>query len=88
MTDPRQRIADLRRQLDRHNYNYYVLNAPEISDREFDMMMHELEDLEKQYPDKGVTIFTRYEHPVISAIAVIDINEGQEGDIEEINTKM
>ena len=51
MTDPRQRIADLRRQLDRHNYNYYVLNAPEISDREFDMMMHELEDLEKQYPD-------------------------------------
>ena len=44
--------------------------------------------LEKQYPDKGVTIFTRYEHPVISAIAVIDINEGQEGDIEEINTKM
>lgn len=51
MTDPRQRIADLRRQLDRHNYNYYVLNAPEISDREFDMLMHELEDLEKQYPD-------------------------------------
>lgn len=51
MTDPRQRITDLRRQLDRHNYNYYVLNAPEISDREFDMLMHELEDLEKQYPD-------------------------------------
>ena len=51
MTAPRQRIADLRRQLDRHNYNYYVLNAPEISDREFDMLMHELEDLEKQYPD-------------------------------------
>lgn len=44
--------------------------------------------LAKQYPDKGVTIFTRYEHPMISAIAVIDINEGQEGDIEEINTQI
>lgn len=34
MTDARQRILDLRDQLNRHNYNYYVLNAPEISDRD------------------------------------------------------
>lgn len=49
--DERQRILDLRRDLDRHNYNYYVLNAPEIDDREFDMLMHELEDLEQRHPE-------------------------------------
>ncbi len=51
MDSPRQRILDLREQLNRHNHNYYVLNAPEISDREFDMLMKELEVLEKEYPD-------------------------------------
>ena len=51
MDSPRQRILDLREQLNRHNHNYYVLNAPEISEREFDMLMKELEALEKEYPD-------------------------------------
>lgn len=46
-----QRLLDLREQLNRHNYNYYVLNAPEISDREFDMLMKELEALEKEFPE-------------------------------------
>ncbi len=45
------RIKQLRDELNRHNHNYYVLNAPEISDREFDMMMKELESLELQYPE-------------------------------------
>lgn len=45
-----QRLLDLREQLNRHNYNYYVLNSPEISDREFDMLMKELEALEKEFP--------------------------------------
>ena len=49
--DPRQRITDLRNELNRHNHNYYVLNAPEISDRDFDMLMKELEALEAKYPD-------------------------------------
>ncbi|MDE6242694.1 MAG: hypothetical protein K2M14_01635, partial [Muribaculaceae bacterium] len=40
------RIRALREELHRHNHNYYILNAPEISDREFDLMMHELEALE------------------------------------------
>lgn len=35
----------------KHNFNYYVLNAPTVSDKEFDMMMHELQDLEKQHPE-------------------------------------
>jgi DNA ligase (NAD+) len=45
-----QRIKELRDELNRHNHNYYVLNAPTISDQEFDRMMRELEDLEKSYP--------------------------------------
>ena len=47
---PQERIEELRRELDRHNYKYYVENAPEISDFEFDTMMRELIDLEREYP--------------------------------------
>jgi len=46
-----ERIKELREQLNRHNHNYYVLNAPEISDKEFDMLMKELEALEAQHPE-------------------------------------
>lgn len=45
------RIADLRRQLHRHNYLYYVLNQPEVSDREFDSLLAELQALEKEHPE-------------------------------------
>lgn len=51
MTDPKTRIDQLRRELNTHNHNYYVLNAPTISDRDFDMLMHELEDLEREHPE-------------------------------------
>ncbi len=47
----RERIEELRRQLERHNYKYYVENAPEISDFEFDTMMRELQDLERAHPE-------------------------------------
>ena len=40
-----ERIDQLREELHRHNYNYYVLNAPEITDQEFDKLMRELQDL-------------------------------------------
>ncbi len=43
----KEKIDQLRADLHRHNYNYYVLNAPEISDKEFDDMMRELQDLRK-----------------------------------------
>lgn len=46
-----ERINKLREELNRHNHKYYVLNAPEISDKEFDMMMKELEALEKDNPE-------------------------------------
>lgn len=48
--DPQAKIEELRAELNRHNHNYYVLNAPVISDRDFDMMMKELEQLENEYP--------------------------------------
>lgn len=51
MTPQQQRILDLRHELNRHNHNYYVLNAPEISDQDFDMLMKELEALEAEHPD-------------------------------------
>lgn len=48
---PQEHIQQLRDFLNKHNYNYYVLNAPIISDQEFDFKMHELIQLEKQYPE-------------------------------------
>lgn len=47
----KEKIDRLRADLHRHNYNYYVLNAPEISDKEFDDMMRELQNLEQAYPE-------------------------------------
>jgi DNA ligase (NAD+) len=46
-----KRIEELRRQLDEHNYNYYVLSQPIISDYDFDMLLKELEKLEKENPE-------------------------------------
>ncbi len=47
----RERIEELRRLLDCHNHKYYVENAPEISDFEFDTLMHELQRLEAEHPE-------------------------------------
>ncbi|WP_287132724.1 NAD-dependent DNA ligase LigA, partial [Bacteroides sp.] len=47
----KEKIDRLRAELHRHNYNYYVLNAPEISDKEFDDLMRELQELEKEHPE-------------------------------------
>lgn len=44
-------IMQLREQLHRHNYNYYVLNAPTIGDQQFDEMMHRLQNLETLHPE-------------------------------------
>ena len=46
----KQRIETLREELNRHNHNYYVLNSPQISDKDFDMLMKELELLERNFP--------------------------------------
>ena len=45
------RIQQLSQQLEAHNYKYYVLSSPTISDFEFDSLLKELFELEKQYPE-------------------------------------
>lgn len=47
----KERILYLRQTLHEHNYKYYVLNQPDISDQEFDFLMHELQDLEARHPE-------------------------------------
>lgn len=49
--DEQQRILQLRRELHEHNYRYYVLNQPTISDYDFDQLMHELQQLEARHPE-------------------------------------
>lgn len=51
MNEIEAKIKSLRDELEQHNYNYYVLSNPTISDREFDEMMKGLEALEKAYPE-------------------------------------
>src|SRR6516164_5903203 len=51
MHDSVQEIGALRDQLRRHEHLYYVLDAPEISDAEYDQMMRRLQALEAQHPD-------------------------------------
>src|SRR5436190_16121898 len=51
MTSPAKRIAELREQIRFHDRKYYEEARPEISDREYDRLMQELIDLEKQRPD-------------------------------------
>jgi DNA ligase (NAD+) len=41
----------LREQINRHNYLYYVLDQPEISDAEYDALMHRLEQIERKHPE-------------------------------------
>ena len=47
----KERIGFLRQELERHNRNYYVLNSPSISDFEFDLLMGELQGLERMFPE-------------------------------------
>jgi len=44
-------VTNLREQIDRHNYRYYVLDDPEVSDAEYDRMMRRLEELEREHPE-------------------------------------
>ncbi len=47
----KQRIDELRAAIERHNRLYYIDARPEISDREYDRLLDELEQLEKQHPE-------------------------------------
>jgi DNA ligase (NAD+) len=80
-SEARERIDKLRKEIEEHNNRYYVLNQPSISDFDFDILLHELETLEKKFPEfmsedsptrhVGSDItreFTQYEHtyPMLS----------------------
>lgn len=47
----KEQVEQLRRELEQHNYNYYVLDQPTISDFEYDRMLRALEDLEQEHPE-------------------------------------
>jgi DNA ligase (NAD+) len=50
-SEAKQRIDALRKEIEQHNHNYYVLNQPVISDFEFDLLLNELDTLEKKFPE-------------------------------------
>ena len=49
--DPAARAAQLRHEIEQHNHNYYVLDAPTVSDADYDALMRELRELERRYPE-------------------------------------
>ena len=51
LDEARRRVEQLRQELEEHEYRYYVLSAPTISDKDFDLLMKELESLEEAYPE-------------------------------------
>ena len=51
MSSAGQRIEELRQQLERHNYSYYVLDAPTVPDAEYDRLLRELQELEEAHPE-------------------------------------
>jgi DNA ligase (NAD+) len=51
LAEAKRRVEELRAQIDHHNYRYYVLDAPEVSDAAYDKLLRELDALEKKHPD-------------------------------------
>ncbi|MEA2032075.1 MAG: NAD-dependent DNA ligase LigA, partial [Euryarchaeota archaeon] len=92
----KQYIADLREKIHYHNYRYYVLDEPEISDAEYDRLFKELEEFESKYPKlvtpdsptqrvgaKPLEAFGTYKHsiPLLSLNSVSE--EGEVRDFDE-----
>ena len=51
LAEAKRRVEELRAQIEHHTYCYYVLDAPEITDADFDKLMRELDALEKKHPE-------------------------------------
>ncbi len=49
--EARERVAELRQQIEHHNYRYHVLDDPEVSDAEYDRLLRELKELEGRFPE-------------------------------------
>ena len=70
----KQRIAELRHTINHHNYRYYVLDSPEISDAEYDELMKELRQLEGKHPELVTTDSPtqRVGAPPVEAFGVVE----------------
>ena len=92
----RERVEKLREEIRYHEYRYYVLDAPEISDAEFDQLMRELEKLEAEYPElisgdsptqrvggEPLSVFEKIEHSVPMLSLGNAFNEGELRDFAE-----
>ena len=66
-----KRIDDLKSQINYHSNRYYNMDDPEISDYEYDMMMNELKQLEKEFPDIDVT-YSKGEQPIYYYIIAVE----------------
>ena len=90
-----QRVRDLREDIRRHDYLYYVLDNPEIGDAEYDALMRELQDLEDSYPEvvvpdsptqrvagQSLTSFTEVQHdvPLLSLNNAFSFSDLEEWD--------
>ena len=49
----KKKVEKLREEIEYHNYLYYILDQPEISDAQYDRLMREMEKLEEQFPELG-----------------------------------
>lgn len=49
--DARERVKYLKDEISRHNYLYYVIDSPEIGDRDYDLLIRELVNIESEYPE-------------------------------------
>ncbi len=87
-----QRVAELRDRINHHNYRYYVLDSPEVSDSEYDALMQELKRIEEQYPElvtadsptqrvgtAPVAEFGTVQHPV-PMLSLANVFSGEELD--------
>ena len=69
-----ERISELRRLIRRHEERYYVLNDPEISDAEFDRLMHDLKNLETKHPELITTQKLSFNHLMIGCSVGFHLN--------------
>lgn len=94
----RERIVQLRQEIERHNYSYYVLDAPSVSDAEYDRLMQELRRLEAEHPEYddaasptrrvGGAVATGFA-PVVHEIAMLSLDNAFETrDLEAFDTRV
>lgn len=89
ITEQKSRVNELKSQLEEHNYQYYVMDAPSIPDAEYDRLMRELMSIEKQHPELlsadspsqkvGGTPLSRFEQ-VKHEVAMLSLDNGFEDE--------